>query len=548
MPRRFIRIVLIALVCFAGASAATRPATARQEANIVADSGFSPAENGFGFQNYGNEGQPVNLTTVEMRRLFGDEVCAGTPDAAGACDLTPPAAEWMEKINQNMGGGHCDGMATLASVLYYKLGNEAPDQFGKPAAVQIDFDSNAKLQREIAYWFSTQATQPANTQDIKAPPAQIVEALIASIKGKTETYTVGIYQPDMSGGHSITPYAVQDMGAGKMWIMVYDNNFPKEARHIEVDMTANTWTYFTASNPNEAGAGYTGNADTLTLTLTPDSARLGKQTCPVCAATTAKINGLAQAAKQYNEVWLVGDNQPGSALDLLITDDAGHRLGQVGGKLINEIPGASFAAVRSGPKTLEDEQEPVYYIPVGVKISVTLDASKSKREETASLSLIGPGHEISIDNIQVQPGEVDKAVFAADGKSVTYTPSSSESPDISIGTATAGADYGFDLYGFDLDKGASVNVRLDETLQKLIVSTVGNTNPSIYALSLEKLDKQVNQQYYNEGIELAPGAAVYIDYGTWDGKGELTLEIDKDNNGTPDSTMTEPNSPKPPQK
>ncbi len=548
MTRRMLRIVLIALVCLAGTSAAIRPATARQEANVVADSGFSPAENGFGFQNYTNEVNPINLTAVEMRRLFGDEVCAGTPDAEGACDLTPPAAEWMEKGNKAMGGGHCDGMATLASVLYYKLGNEAPDQFGKPAAVQIDFDANAKIQREIAYWFSTQATQPANTKDIKVPPAQIVETLIAAITNKTETYTVGIYQPDMSGGHSITPYAVQDKGDGKMWIMVYDNNFPKEARHIEVDMKANTWNYFTAADPSEPGSAYQGNADTLTLTLTPDSARLGKQNCPVCAATTAKINGLAQAATQYNEIWLVGDNQPGSALDLVITDDAGHRLGQIGGKLVNEIPGASYASFRSGPATLEDEQEPVYYVPVGVKISVTLDASKSKREETASLSLIGPGHEISIDNIKVQPGEVDKAVFAADGKTLTYTPSSGESPDISIGTATTGADYGFDLYGFDLDKGASVNVRLDEMAQKLIVSTIGNINPSTYALSLEKLDKQVNEQYYHEGIELEPGAAVYIDYGTWDGKGELTLEIDKDNNGTPDATTTEPNSPKPPQK
>ncbi|HEV3225433.1 MAG TPA: hypothetical protein VGZ52_01315, partial [Acidimicrobiales bacterium] len=60
---------------------------------LVADDGFRPETDGFSFENYGKapEGQPprMNLTAVEMRKLFGDAVCADA--SSGKCDLIPPA-------------------------------------------------------------------------------------------------------------------------------------------------------------------------------------------------------------------------------------------------------------------------------------------------------------------------------------------------------------------------------------------------------------------------------------------------------------------------
>ena len=79
---------------------------------MIADLGFRPAVNGFSFENYSDETQVQNLTAVEVRRLFGDQVCATLAD--GRCVLTPPGQQWMEQINGDMTGGHCEGMAVLS--------------------------------------------------------------------------------------------------------------------------------------------------------------------------------------------------------------------------------------------------------------------------------------------------------------------------------------------------------------------------------------------------------------------------------------------------
>src|SRR6476469_6992711 len=56
-------------------NAAYTPATA-----IVADSAFRPKDHGLPFENYGRElpdgSGPINLTTDDVRSMFGNAVCA----------------------------------------------------------------------------------------------------------------------------------------------------------------------------------------------------------------------------------------------------------------------------------------------------------------------------------------------------------------------------------------------------------------------------------------------------------------------------------------
>ena len=83
--------------------------------SFVADLGFRPEANGFSFENYGNEGGIQNLTSADMQRMFGNQVCATEGDT---CILTPPAEQWMEETNKGMNDGHCEGMAALSLILY----------------------------------------------------------------------------------------------------------------------------------------------------------------------------------------------------------------------------------------------------------------------------------------------------------------------------------------------------------------------------------------------------------------------------------------------
>src|SRR4051812_45196816 len=126
--------------------------------SYVADLGFRPDANGFGFPNYGGQGE-TNLTPNDLRRMFGHSAC--TSIEGGECTLTPPGNQWLEQINSAMNGGHCEGMAVLSNLFY--TGKIKPADFGADAVPALQIAGNEPLQREIAYWWATQSTQPARS-------------------------------------------------------------------------------------------------------------------------------------------------------------------------------------------------------------------------------------------------------------------------------------------------------------------------------------------------------------------------------------------------
>ena len=211
--------------------------------DIVYDLGFTPAANGFSFSNYGNDIPAINLTATELRRMFGDQVCARLE--GDECTLTPPAEQWMEQVNGAMSGGHCEGMAVLSLMMYTE--QVSPQDFGGTTASDLDINDET-LQREIAYWWTTQTVAPTYTNVIKGTPMEILE-LVQQMDASGETYTIGIYKEDGSGGHAITPFGVEVKEDGLYAILVYDNNYPGETRELLVDSRDNTWLYEASINP-----------------------------------------------------------------------------------------------------------------------------------------------------------------------------------------------------------------------------------------------------------------------------------------------------------
>ncbi|MBI2332897.1 MAG: hypothetical protein HYU84_12195, partial [Chloroflexi bacterium] len=242
------------------------------------------------------------------------EVCA---DINGdECVLTPPAEQWMEQINGDMAGGHCEGMAVLSLMMY--TGQVSPSDFGGSAANDLDINDET-LQREIAYWWATQAVDPTAASVVRGTPMEILET-VEQMDVNGETYTIGIYN-DRGEGHAITPFGVEDKGDGLYAILVYDNNYPGETRELFIDSRDNSWTYETSINPAVESDVWSGNADTQTLDLTPTSARLDTQACPFCEGGYASTGKLAAASEPLNQIFLDGEGH------ILIEDEAGHRLG-----------------------------------------------------------------------------------------------------------------------------------------------------------------------------------------------------------------------------
>ena len=502
---------------------------------LSVDLGFRPETNGFSFENYGNENGIQNLTPASMQQMFGKQVCATQGEA---CILTPPAERWMEETNKGMNGGHCEGMAALSLLLY--LDNAKVDEFGK--APDLTLQGNTKLQHEIAYWFATQGVAPTAPSEIKdKTPVDILNLLTEGLKStNSPNYTMGIYQQGYKGGHAITPYAIEELGNDKVAVLVYDNNHPKLERRVEIDRNANTWQYNASTKPGEAEAEYVGNAESKTLTLTPTSPRLQQQQCDFCGNAESASNGSEEviakskaiATGKFNQIFLEGDS------DLLITNGSS-KIGYENGKFINAFPGAFFIPMKSA-NLWEDDEEPLYNIPLGTPFTMTLQSSsETKGKEPTEVVMIGPGYDVGLSGIKVAVGQKDSIQFGANGRSLAYKPSNPESPNILFGIATDKDDYEFELDDVEIDAGGILSADLDNGKGRLGIKIADTKQEASFNLILSRIDSQREQTFEGEGLTLDSGNTLYLDYAKWTGNGgKLTIELDKGSDGTIDEVTT----------
>ncbi|MDQ3706788.1 MAG: hypothetical protein M3437_16510 [Chloroflexota bacterium] len=498
----------------------------------VADLGFRPDNDGFRFENYGGDIPVTNLTAADLRRMFGDEVCASLQGED--CTLTPAGTQWMEQVNQSMSGGHCEGMAVLSNLFYTKKVN--PADFGAASVPELQLDGNERLQREIAYWFTTQATQPARQGIVQQTPSGVLNTLMTAFEAGpegSETYAVGFYKRDMTGGHAVTPYAVEDRGGGIYWIMIYDNNYPQAARAIEVDTNADTWRYSGSTNPSEPADEYEGDAGSFTLELAAIEPRLTPQFCPFCEAPAGgRTPGLGAQGTTYNEVWLDGD------ANLLITDMEGNSIGFKDGKFVNEIPGAQSNANKFGVDVWDVKAEPVYYVPTNIDFTISIDGSDLTEPSVSTVTFIGPGYVLEVSDIMLDPGQVDILDIAPDGSLLSYRTTSNESPVMLVGIETEAADYLFAVQGYEMDSGEAINLSLNTEEGWLSLDSIDNTNSALYSLLVARYDDQGEQVFGADDVGLDPDDVVYVDYLKWAGNGQpMELDVDRGGDGTVDESL-----------
>ena len=505
-------------------------------ADGAADSGFRPERDGFGFENYGNDSVAYNLTAAELQRMFGDEVCAYMD--GDECTLTPPAKQWMTEINSYMDGGHCEGMAVLSTLMYYDYSD--PNTFGASTPNDLSLDNEA-LQQEIAYWWTTQATLPASSIKLDESPNAILNVLIEtfSTENPAEQWAMGIYMPDFSGGHAITPYAVEDQGDGIYNVLVYDNNWPNMGRELIIDTNENSWSYQASTNPDEPESLYEGDKDTQTLEIVGITSRLEQQYCEFCAAGSdgysSRTRGLAASTQAYNQIWLNGN------ADLLITTSEGKRIGFADGAFINEIPDARSKNVKFGKSIWDVDNEPVYYIPLGVEFSITVDASRATEGITSDVAMIGPGYNMVIADLYLDPGAQDVITISPDGSKLAYSTEYTDAPDMIFGVETPAADYEFIVAALDIEAGAEFVVELDTEKGQLSINTDNTTEYGIYEIDMYRIDDNGEAWFNNNDIYLEPGDTAYLRYSDWEGPGtSMFIDIDYGSDGSIDETIELP--------
>ena len=441
--------------------------TYKPTGKVVADSGFRPEVNGFAFANYGNDVEPENLRPQDVERLFGNQVCIRGSGAE--CKLIPPAQTWMDAQNEGMAGGHCMGFSVAALRMF--AGKLQPTTFGADVANDLELQGNVDLQGTIAESFVYQSVPSIAGHTFRATPAKMLDYLIKGLNEGKDLYTLGIYKADGTEGHAITPLAIEDKGGGKYVVMVYDNNYPSVTRPLNIDKNANTFDYSGATNPAEDQSPYTGDGTTNNLDLTPTLVGEGLQPCPFCSGELEAEGGGKSAAKgsvlpadeRYSELTLTGD--PENHPHIVLTDEEERQTGIVDGKILEEIPGVRMVkqfAVGDG-----GAPEPKFQIPPGKDLAISLDGSAlTKRSRNNTLDFAGNGLVISIDEINIDPGQTDNVFLSGEGYGLYYEFNSKRvaetTPLLFAGVTTEDAAFTFAATAIGLKKGSTIGLLIDQ--------------------------------------------------------------------------------------
>jgi hypothetical protein len=58
---------------------------------------------------------------------------------------------------------------------------------------------------------------------------------------------------------------------------------------------------------------------------------------------------------------------------------------------------------------------------------------------------------------------------------------------------------------------------------------------------VDRIDDKVDATYTHDELTLVPGATAIVEFGKWDGQGDLSIGIDEGSNGSVEKTESEPN-------
>jgi hypothetical protein len=305
---------------------------------------FVPEEDSFSFENFGGGEPPADLTVNMARRMYGDDqVCQDVVD--NQCTPYPVILQLISQANRSMRGGLCEGLAVLS--LRLEGDATALTTFQQvQQAVELVKEDPALLS-EIAYWYVTQFSpevQERATMYRSMSPTDLAEILMddfaSAEAGNPHTgYTIGIYSDE--GGHAVTPYRAEETANGGYRIYIYDSNWPSTERWIDIGPDG-TWVYaLAATNPSEEASAWSGSVGTMELT--PMGSRQGPFTCSFCPQSNSAKSGTMLT------VAATGEKQ----MSIQIETEEGQRLGYYDNTFINEIPGATYRYLISGPSTAD---------------------------------------------------------------------------------------------------------------------------------------------------------------------------------------------------
>jgi hypothetical protein len=214
-----------------------------ESVSIEAGSTFESSLNGFSFANFPGGQGATEVSAEDLADMFGrDGVCSSK--ANQECVPYPGVAIFLERLNGVLANGLCYGMS--ATAMNYFGGAIALGGSANEGSHLIDIQRSNAVEGSIAKHHIMQFSEEYRDsldQFLEMEPIHIAKELwqvFSNLGTSIPPYALALYTED--GGHSVTPIRIEE-STDRFNIFVYDSNWPKETRWVEINRADNSWSY-----------------------------------------------------------------------------------------------------------------------------------------------------------------------------------------------------------------------------------------------------------------------------------------------------------------
>lgn len=496
------------------------------------DTGFRPVLNGYAFCNgpsdrkcnmqwnpYPTPPADKDFTIDDLRRMVGDAyVCESS--ANGECHPYSYVETWLIWANKKANGGHCYGMDATAQLFY--LGGEALVSPLNPGAKTTIDLSLQDARREISYQFFYQFFNPIWSEETneklqKKDASEIIASLNQLLLVEKPEPVMLVLMID-SGGHSLTPFAVEKHSEDEVWVHVYDSNCggphnelcdAKTERVLKVNLKERSWNYY--MSPDLGTWGSTVSKDPkqhlFYLGLVPYALHKG-QLQP-------------RWGDQYNsDFMLVGDAH------LLISDAQGNMVGYKDGQYVNTIPGAAIHPNMDS----SGATGPDYSLPQPGAYTIQLTGNSPDGTGNASVAQFGAGYAATVEDIPVTPRTKDMLMIAPDGTKIIYRSSEEKTATIAMALDGPESSHQFKVSGIPLSATGLVSMQANLAGGQIILSNEQDAGGT-YQLQITANTPEGKQTVTYPDITLSARSTHAFDFANWKPASNLKLSVDKNGDG-----------------
>ena len=420
-------------------------------------------------------------------------------------------------------GGHCYGMAAT-SALYFSdpslrpVSKKTHQMSFEEASQNIDIYhraqmvpvmrsilSDANLYFDRGYGSSSSESQARTYEAVKRSLKEDRRPLIISFRGN---------KPDGNGtwGHAVLAYKLVEVeGKDYKQVYIYDSNtLAQDLDSLNKPMpVALLWLDGFLYYSVQSGGQKYGSRDPTKIAANPVF-----RTMPPEEAGTL-LPGLKEMAKSWIEA-LKKEGGFAAAVrcpaDAVFTDPAGRRVGTVGGRVINEIPGA---------EVLSSGEVEIYLLPMDLAYSLEISGTGAGLVDLDLIAPIGEASAkvVSFTNVSIGSGAKLTAEIAEGGE-IEYLKSGTSTINRSLaGTLDLSADEEGDettlgnRIGVEAEDGAGDGSEADRTSEQELIferNTLGSvqngpTSPTTFAVDREWTVTEIKTYHWNYGQGRAPG-------------------------------------------